>query len=409
MDSNETGKQGHLDMIIEDDIWVRGINGRRDMGAGDSIQDCLDEHGEGTKIRVTDRYDPSVESLPVEVNDIGVVIEGNAGGSGVDATINNPTGQDFFHLNTDNKRNPGVAIRDLKIVQTGGGSGIRCSNSKFNLFDNVDVDANNIGGDDAFHFGEAADIFGNNTQIFIACSAEQAGRDGFQFGGLAHHIAMFGCTALGCGRMGVYANGPYSIKFIGGQLEDCREPGFRARQADVVLVGGNTYIEGNARRGSIGNCEIDIVNTPNAVVDQAWCNAEPNGTHAAVSFQNSPSGEVRNLQTDAGYDCLVRTDSEDTELNRSSHRIPPAVAMADIRPDACRVRDRGTIIGAGVNNGGHNNISGVNLAEVPGVHPHEEATSDGSTIPRGIPARWLGADKAWQPSDGSDLISPSAN
>lgn len=393
-----------LESMLDTDVRFRSIGGRDDIGAGDSIQDRLDGRGAGAHIRITDEYDPSVESLPVRVEHPGIEIQGTAGGAGNEATIRNATGNDLFHLNQNNRRNPGVVLRDLKIVQTAGGSAINCTNSKFNYFENVHADANRVGSDDLWHFGTAADTYGNNTQILVGCSAEEAGRDGFQFGALAHHIAMFGCTALNCSRMGVYVNGPYSFKFIGGQLEDCGEPGLRARVADVVLLGGNTYLEGNARRGRFENADVAFLQTPNATVEQAWMNAKPDGTSHAVLFRDSPSGAVRNIQTDHGFDSLVWTNSADTELNRASHRTPPRVKMVQIGNVAQRVRDQGVIVGAGQSNGGNNDINGVDLAEVSGSFPLDVAVSDGTNAAWGVPARWDGTAQEWVPSDGSARV-----
>lgn len=376
------------------------------VGAGQSIQDALDDAGDGASVRITPDYDVSVESLPVHVDHVGVGIRGTRRGPGTaSATVHNDTGEHLFHLNPGNERNPGTVLQDLSVVQTAGGNGVRVEDSKFNLFVNVDVDANRVGSDDAWHLGTATDSWANNSQVFVGCSAEQAGRDGFRFGNLTHHVAMFGCTALDCGRMGVYVEGPYSFKFLGGQVEDCEEPGFRARQADSVLVGGNTYVEGNAATAYLDDADVAFVDTGNAVLEQAWMNGESTGTAHAVTFRGtSHTGAVRHLQTDPGYDHLVYTECDDTELNRATHDLGPGVEMAAVAPGAARVRDRGAIVGAGSENGGGDDLNGVDLGTVIGQYPGDVAVSDGTTSTAGLTARWLASSDGWQPSDGGDVV-----
>ena len=383
-------------------------NSERVVGAGRSIQDVLDSSGEGTDVRIAPNYDVSVESLPIRVEHTGVRIRGTRRGPGEgNATVHNDTGRHLFHLNPGNERSPGITLRDLSILQTGGGNGVRVQNSKFNLFENVDVDANRVGSADAWHFGTATDSWANNSQVFVGCSAEQAGQDGFRFGNKTHHVAMFGCTALGCARMGVYVEGPYSFKFLGGQVEDCGEPGFRARQADSVLLGGNTYVEGNAKRARLDTADVAFVDTGNAVLDQAWMNPRSKGTRFAVTFRGAcHRGAVRHLQTSPGYDSLVYTECDDTELNRATHTTGPDVDLATVGESAARVRDRGTIVGAGVENGGNGDLSGVDLAAVTGRFPGDVAVSDGTNTTSGLSARWLAAADAWQPSDGGPVVRP---
>ena len=395
-----------LKELLDDHVRFKSINGRHDMGAGDSIQDCLDANGPGAHIRITDEYDLSVESLPVSVEHTGVEIRGSAGGAGGEATVYNSSGADFLHLNQSNNRNPGVTLRDMKIVQSAGGSAIHCQDSKHNYFENVHADGNRIGDDDLWYFGGAASDHANNTQRLVGCSAEEAGRDGFRFGNLTHHVAMYGCAALWNRRMGIYVEGPYSFSMLTGQLEDNGEAGLRARVADDIRVGGNTYVEGNARAGNLGDAEIVLVSTANAVINQAWANAKSGGTAHVVQLRNSGSGSVQNLHTDAGYDALVYTDSVDTELHRATHLVPEGVRHVEIGAGAQRVRDRGTIIGAGVGQGGSGEMDGVDLESVTGQFPFDEAVSNGERGAVGESARWLSAERAWQLSDGSATISP---
>lgn len=384
-------------------------NGELVVGAGQSIQDVLDSNGKGAGVRIAPDYDVSVESLPIRVEHTGVQIRGTRRGPGQgNATVHNGTGKHLFHLNPNNERSPGITLSDMSIVQTSGGSGIRVQNSKFNLFENVDVDANRVGSDDAWHLGTATDSWANNSQVFVGCSAEQAGRDGFRFGNKTHHVAMFGCTALDCGRMGVYVEGPYSFTFLGGQVEDCEEPGVRARQADSVLVGGNTYVEGNATTANLDDADVAFVDTGNAVLDQAWMNPENGGTRFAVTFRGSAhGGAVRHLQTSPGYDSLVYTECDDTELNRATHDTGTGVEAASVGPGATRVRDRGTIVGAGAENGGNGDLSGVDLSAVAGRFPGDVAVSDGSNSAAGLTARWLASSGGWQPSDGGPVVRPT--
>lgn len=387
---------------------MKNRNGERIVGAGRSIQDVLDSSGKGTAVRIAPDYDVSVESLPIRVEHTGVRIRGTRRGPGAgNATVHNGTGKHLFHLNPGNERSPGITLGDLSIVQTNGGNGLRVEHSKFNLFENVDVDAERNGSAAAWHFGTATDSWANNSQLLVGCSAEQAGGDGFRFGNKTHHVAMFGCTALDCARMGVYVEGPYSFKFLGGQIEDCGEPGFRARQADSVLLGGNTYVEGNARRAQLDTADVAFVDTGNAVLDQAWMNPKRGGTRFAVAFRGAcQRGAVRHLQTSPGYDSLVYTGCDDTELNRATHSVGPNVDLATVGAGAARVRDRGTIVGAGVDRGGNGDLSGVDLSAVSGRFPGDAAVSDGTNGTRGLSARWLAESGAWQPSDGGPVVRP---
>ena len=384
------------------------VNGERVVGAGRSIQDVLDSNGEGTDVCIAPDYDVSVESLPIRVEHTGVRVRGARRGPGkANATVHNGNGEHLFHLNPGNERSPGITLSDLSIVQTGGGNGVRVQDSKFNLFENVHVDANRNGSDDAWHFGTATDSWANNSQVFVGCSAEQAGQDGFRFGNQTHHVAMFGCTALDCARMGVYVEGPYSFKFIGGQVEDCGEQGIRARQSDSVLVGGNTYVEGNARRARLDTADVAFVDTGNAVLDQAWMNPKKEGTRFAVTFRGAcQRGAVRHLQTSPGYDSLVYTECDDTELNRATHTVGPGVGVAKVGDGAARIRDRGVIVGAGAENGGDGNLHGVDLSAVSGRFPGDVAVSDGTNTTRGLSARWLADAGGWQPSDGGPVVRP---
>lgn len=387
-------------------------NAERVVGAGRSIQDALDSNGTGAGVRIAPDYDVSVESLPIRVERPGVRIRGTRRGPGKEnATIHNDTGKHLFHLNPGNERGPGIVLQDLSVLQTNGGNGVRVQHSKFNWFQNVDVDANRAGSDDAWHLGAATDSWANNSQVFVGCSAEQAGRDGFRFGNKTHHVAMFGCTALDCGRMGVYVEGPYSFKFLGGQIEDCGEPGFRARQADSVLLGGNTYIEGNARKANLDRADVAFVDTGNAVLDQAWMNPKKRGTKFAVAFRGAcQKGSVRHLQTSPGYDSLVYTECNDTELNRATHTVGSTATLATVGDSAARVRDRGTIVGAGADNGGNGDLSGVDLSRTEGRFPADVAVSDGTNATAGLTARWMASTGAWQPSDGGPVVrSPESD
>lgn len=378
--------------------------------SGDSLVDAIVEGGEGSTYRLHSDYDVSVESLPVEVTVDGITITGSRSGAGREATVVNDTGRPFLRLDQGNKRAPGVRVQNLNIVQSSGGNGIQVHDSKFNLFAKVDVDMNGQGtgkDGDAWYFGNATDSFGNNTQILESCTAEQAGRYGFQFGNLCHHVKMFGCKASESGRVGVYVNGPCSFGFIGGQLEDNRGPGLRARVADSVLVGGNTYIEGNAIGSNpIADAEVAFDRSNNCWVQgPIWANS--NGAKYVVEFKDTSAphtsgGRISGVRT-VGYDKLARIDGmADVDLMGSTHVT--SAPMADISPRTARVRNHGTVVGAGEDNGGNGDLGGVNLAEVDGQFSADEAMSDGTNTRHGLSARWLARKSAWQPSDGGPTI-----
>ena len=393
-------------------------SGDEPVGAGESIEDALASVGPGGTVTITEGYDLSVEALPINVTTQGVTIQGGHKGEETEATITNATGSDLFTFNPSNQYNPGITIRDMNILQTAGGTAFRVQKSKFNYFENVHVDANGgASGTDAplWLFNDPDGTLTPNSQIFVNCSAEDAGQDGFEFGSMAHHVAMFGCTAINCGRMGVYVNGPYSFAFVGGQLEDCAEPGLRARQCDSVYVGGNTYVEGNATTAFLGNVELSFANSDNCVVEgPIWANSKTGGTAAVVRFDGVDNGSVRHIQTDSvdSYDDIVYiATSSDIDVHQSSHVRNGGAGVANVQPSAARVRDDGVIVGAGGNNGGNGDLRGVDTDTVTGQYSNDRIISDGtSSIPAFAEARWDDATATWvSSSGGSGAWTSTAN
>lgn len=377
------------------------------VNAGETVQAAIDDNGSGTTIAIADGYNPDDESFPILVDHAGITIRGGQGGPGTTATIRNTTGNHTFHLNPGNERNPGIALLDMNIVQTNGGNAVRNKNAKFGYFENVHADGNNNGSDDLWFFGSATDSWANNSQVFVQCSAEQAGRDGWQLGNICHHVAMFGCTALACGRFGVYMNGPYSGKFIGGQLEDCAEAGFRARQADCMYVGGGTYVEANAKTANFGDADLVFTDSDNCIVEgPMWANGKTGGSAAVVRFDGVVTGAVSGIQTDGDYaDIAYIVNASDIDVHASTHLLGQGVGVAAVQPSAERVRDHGIIVGAGSNNGGNDGINGVDLGSVSGAHNRDRAIADGTTAnASGLTAVWLAGSGVWQPSDGGATI-----
>lgn len=385
-----------------------GTDGTRvvgDRGQFASIEDALRDvpAGESGRVLVTQSYDESAESFPVEVTQRGVAIEGD----GL-AEITNDTGRTTLHLNPGNERPPGITVRNLSIVNANGGRGVFVENSKFNYFENVHVDGEEAGSAAGWSFGTAASQPANNSQTLVYCSAEQCGGDGFHFGGATHHALLYGCVALYNGQIGVYANGPYDVRLSNCQIEDNGAEGLKARVADQVTA-TNCYVESNVLDGPTSyDADVAFVDSGGCSVDGAWFNGKDSGdeggpTTAAVAFVgDSPSGSARRLSVNGEYEAVVATGSADTEIAVSSH---DSEAPDDVRVEsgARRVRSNGTIVGASSEAGGNDDLSGVDLSEVTGTGPADVAVSDGSNATAFVQARWTGS--AWQPSDGSGTIS----
>lgn len=394
--------------------------------AHDTIEDAIDVlPDDGGDIRISPNY-ANTDEFPVTVDKNGLIVAGLGG----TVTIRNDSGNDTFRLHPENERPPGITFRDLTIVQTSGGTAFDVGYSKFNYYENVQAkgpgkETNDDG--DGWNCSVSGD-WGNNTQTFVHCSASKFGRDGFQFGSTTHHSVMYGCIALANGRFGVYGHNMKDVRLSHTQIEDNDSVGLRARSATDVTA-SDMYFEANAKNAdtddqTFRDTDVSFVKSVGCNVRDSWFNGRDYseddesiaGTWSAVVFDStSHGGSVHGLTVNGEYRNLVTTMAADTDIHAASHyrELPNdddaeyiVADTANVLDSAARVRSDGTIIGAGDSNGGNNDLSGVDLSAVTGQYLGDEAVSDGSnTASAGLSARWTG--DTWQPSDGSNTISPS--
>lgn len=379
-----------------------------------SLQSAVDaaESAGGGIVNIGPTYDDSNESsLPVTVESTGIVI---ASARGKDELVVDSGGNGFLQVSLGNSRPPGFKMVGLTIRDTSPGSSgsptIDVQDSSYVSFVDIDIDHNNLGGATAYHT-ENTGTSAPNSITFTRCTAEQIGGIMWHVESDSHSTVLQNCRLHEGGAEGVYFDGlSHQVSIDGCQIQDCDKAGVRVQNAQNVHI-ENTYFEANGVDTTGGDqTEIKAQNSAgNVYVNNCWFNGD-GSTPRLMNQDCSGHVEYRHLRYDDGYNNIFDMNNGTATVDRqsvvASGNGDPNLFLIDA--DMGKIYDGNTVVGAGSNNGGNSDVSGVDLSSVTGDRDNEMAISDGTDFTAGTVATWDSGASDWIVDAESALMAGKA-
>lgn len=350
----------------------------------DTIQAAVDAAAPGGRVSITLSYDPSLEKWPV-VSEKVLVVESD----GL-LPIEVPDRTDGIVFDTDNKRPPGPVLRNVSIE--GGARAFVFRGTKFPKLHNCHVrDCSGVAYafEDTFEADSKTYRNGTNSVELYGCTSLRAGEAGLKTDYMTHSIVLDSCRMIHSDGFGVYFDGPANCVVRGGQYENNADAGIFARVAESVTI-RDAYIEENGLGDGRFSASVVAKKCRDVLIEGCYFNGL--GTPHAIALLGGSSSEnptIRGCRFKSHAKANVRTDVEDTDVDRVAGNVDPGSS-------ATRVRNYGTIVGP--------TGEGVNLERTTGRNPGDRALSRGTPgVEDGSMAVWT-KDGTWRLSPGGNVV-----
>ncbi len=376
-------------------IVTESIGGDRRVGNGDTIQGAIDELTDGGRVVVTPNYDPTAESLPIQITDWpGIVCGPAALSSHTDA----PGALDFSGVTADNvfdieftgtrvsNEMDMLVLEGLAII--GGNNGLRLvsgvSHSMFRDLYLLNQDSDGILVENGSN--------SQNSNTFSNVRVRGAGGNGcfINSGAAAHTTDFIGCTMTHCGNRGLRITGGKGCTVFGGNYGANGSYGIHLDDRANGVIG--PYLEGNSDSDV---ADLNISADGCYVLGGRFQGLGSNDRAVNILAEGATVGLIQYIDYVSGA-VTMSSDAVDTNIL--------ATTMYDLDGSGLIATDVGTrtrvdgIIGGGP-------LGGVDLSSTTGQIDGDLAVADGSSAASaGAWARWTAAASNWQYADPTGTI-----